>query len=327
MLQDNLSKIKYFLLLAILLILPLQANAGNGMYPIIDQTDSGSDRLVAYWDTQGRDSFIQVTNTSSSNVQIHVQVFDVTSPFTECEECNFDDSLTGYDTHVYDIENLITNDMGDPVCTELGPGGHGMIVISANPDQSDNSLIGMFRIIDESGYEYRANASSPQDYGSNYADHGLVNFSTANGNNLSDLVGLAYEDLDNNNFSVFASPTTAANFGSPENEILIWDADEDDISCSPTYFACGFTLNGSSAMNRGVDNALPNSHGDLNRVCASSILNSNSSGWLDLPFTGFSGGADHFVGYIGLNNGDGTGSMDSWWAIELYGNGDSMKSE
>jgi hypothetical protein len=303
------------MLLATLLILPLQASAGQST--LIDQTDSGSNRLVAYWDTQGRDSFIQVTNTSSSTVQIHVQVFDVDSIFTPCEECNFDDSLTPGDTHVYDIKNLVTNDMGDPACTDLS-GDHGFIVISANPAQSDNSLIGMFRIIDESGYEYRSNASSPEDGSARLLTSGLVNFSTASGigtgsgNNLSDLVGIAYNLSDMDNFAVSAGPTIKTTFGLPQDEILIWDEDEDDISCSPTYFACGQTENGSSAMNRGVDNALPNSHGDPNRVCASSILNFNSSGWLYLPIE--DGGSDYFVGYIGLNNGDGTGSMDSWWA-------------
>ena len=75
MLQDNLSKIMYVFMLAILLVLPLKAMAGfPGALPILDQTDTGSTRLVAYFDTRDRDSFIQVTNTSSNKINIHCNI-------------------------------------------------------------------------------------------------------------------------------------------------------------------------------------------------------------------------------------------------------------
>ena len=80
MLQDSLSKIKYFIVLAVLLVLPMQAMAGviNGGQTavLIDQTDTGSNRVVAFWDTrEGADSFIQVTNTSTEKINIHVQLY------------------------------------------------------------------------------------------------------------------------------------------------------------------------------------------------------------------------------------------------------------
>jgi len=323
MLQDSLSKIKYFLVLAVLLVLPMQAMAGFGnVIPVIDQTDTGVNRLVAFWDTRSRDTFIQVTNTSSEKVNIHVQIFDVDSPFTECEECNFDDMLTAFDTHVYDIENVVTNFEGDLVCTER-PGTYGFMVISLESGPS-GSLIGMFRVIDESGYEYRANAAGTEDFSANDTFSEVVNFSDANGNTLSDLVGITYVDLGPS--AVYASPGVFTVFGDLSFEILIWDQDEDDISCSPTTFACA-----DGAFDRGIDNALPNSKGQANRVCSTSILDTNSSGWLDLPFSRF-GCTDplasngdgtcalepFFVGFIGLNNGNGTGSMDSWWEVGLF---------
>ena len=334
MLQDSLSKIKYLLVLAVLLVLPMQVilptQANAQFIPVIDQTDTGVDRLVAFFDTRGRDTFIQVTNTSSAKVTLHVQVYDVASIFTECEECNFDDMLTANDTHVYNVEDMMTNAIpgmpSEAVCTELGPDTYGFVVISAVDDQdpnNDNALIGMFRIIDEAGYEYRANAAGTEDEDiSDPTFDEVVNFSDANGHSLSDLVGITYVDLNNGNFSVHASPGVSTTFGSINNEILIWDQDEDDISCSPTTFACAV-----GALDKGIDNALPNSLGQANRVCASSILNTNSSGWLDLPFAAFTctdsqvgtngvcNFRPYFVGFIGLNNGDGTGSMDSWWEV------------
>jgi hypothetical protein len=329
MLQDSLSKIKYFLVLAVLLVLPMQAMAQYGdSIPVIDQTDTGVNRLVAFWDTRTRDTYIQVTNTSTEKVSIHVQVFDADSGFTPCEECNWDDMLTAFDTHVYDIENLVTNSVPGmssvTVCPER-PGTYGFMVISLT-DGPDGSLIGMFRIIDESGYEYRANAAGTEDRASFNSVDEVVNFSSANGNILSDLVGITYVDLQQSDGTVYASPGVTTTFGTPFDPVLIYDEVEFDTSCSPTSFSCAPGL-----LDRGVDNSLPNSKGEANRVCTTSVLNTNSSGWLDLPFDGFyctdsqvgnpvDGICEYppyFVGFIGLNNGDGTGSMDSWWETGL----------
>ncbi len=328
MLQESLYKIKYFIVLALLLVLPMQAMAGGGTIPLIDQTDSGSDRLVAFWDTRGRDSLIQVTNTSSHKVSIHVQIFELPGNFdTQCEECNFDDMLTANDTHVYNIENLMTNailpDMPSrDVCNGVATGdSYGFMIISRSGGEGPhNSLIGMFRIIDEAGYEYRANAAG-EEHDAYAGFDSVVNFSLANGNNLSDLVGITYVHIDDD--QVYASPGVFTVFGSLSHEILIYDEAEHDTSCSPTVFACAV-----GALDKAIDNSLPNSKGQANRVCATDTLNSNSSGWLHLPWAGFGctdpavesttpGVCDFdewFVGFIGLNNGNGTGSMDSWWA-------------
>jgi len=333
MLQYSLSKIKYLLVLALLLVLPIQAMAGfGGNVPIIDQTDSGVDRLVAFWDTRGgegigvgRDSFIQVTNTSTEKISIHVQIFDNGSPFTDCEECNFNDMLTANDTHVYNIENLMTNALPTmpsiAVCTGIGSGTYGFMVISRTAGPSF-SLIGMFRIIDALGYEYRANAAG-EDLAADVGQQNVVNFSLANGNNLSDLVGITYVSLGSG--SVYASPGVFTVFGSLSDGIIMYDQVEVPQSCSPTTFACAI-----GALDKGIDNSLPNSQGQLNRVCATSTLDTNTSGWLHMPWSTF-GCTDplvqdpenpgdcafnpFFVGFIGLNNGDGTGSMDSWWSI------------
>jgi len=338
MLQDSLSKIKYFLVLAVLLVLPMQAMAGFGdTMPLIDQTDTGVNRLVAFYDTRGRDTLIQVTNTSSEKVNIHIQLFDVAGVVQQCEECNVDDMLTAHDTHVYDIENLVTNSgpglVPVPFCTGLATdASYGFMVVSLTSGPT-GSLIGMFRIIDEAGYEYRANAAGTDSRKGSMGyigDDQVVNFSSANGNNLSDLVGITFVSL--NTSDVLAHPGISTTFGDIFEEILIYDQIEFDTSCSPTTFSCAVGF-----MDKAIDNSLPNSKGQVNRVCGTSTLNSNNAGWLDLPFSSFNctdasgvgdgdGGCDRepfFVGFIGLNNGDGTGSMDSWWEVGYYGYGET----
>lgn len=324
MLQDSLSKIKYLFVLAVLLVLPIQAMAGMPMPDlyILDQTDTGEDRLVAFYDTRSRDTFIQVTNTSSQEVTIHVQLFQAAGTVAQCEELDFYDSLTANDTHVYDVENIVSNDGVD--YADIPSGQHGFAVISLRTGVS-NSLIGMFRIIDESGYEYRTNAAGSKfeeprarDFDVLNTD-GIINFSSANGNNLSDLVGITFVSISDD--TVYASPGVIATFGRPLNSVLIYNEEENGTSCSSTSFSCAETQ-----IDKAIDNSLPNSLGDNNRICGTSTLAANNAGWLSLPFTGFTCtdgfvGTDtddcdyhpSFVGFIGLNNGDGTGSMDSWW--------------
>ena len=356
---QGLSKIKYFLVLAVLLVLPMlvlpiQANAGHTGFlnteldKTLDQTDKGALRLVYFIDRRDRESFVQVTNTSSVGINIHVQVFDVNNEFINpCEECDFNDMLTPMDTHVYNAEEFTTNMGGVPQCT-IPDGHYGFVVISfdtfkgvdAGPcgdgtaiciDQG-GPLIGMFRITDEAGYEYRTNAAGKSVFASQpdldtELVLSLVNFNLANGNNLSDLVGITFFETSHN--SVGAAPGVGAGFGflgvgSSDESILIYDQVEVPSSCSPTVFSC-FPGN----LDKGIDNSLPNSKGQPNRICSTNRLSTNTAGWLHMPFSDFTcnppfGPGDgscaftfsdriYFVGFRGLNNGDGTGGMDSWW--------------
>ena len=198
----------------------------------------------------------------------------------------------------------------------------------------------MFRIIDDSGYEYRTNAAGKEVLAGGGYGYGpdeeiligsggrswdtLVNFELADGNNLSDLVGITYWELDH--ATVDADPLVGTSFGGDFTDgIGIYRENETFNSCDSTVFSCA-----DGNMNKGIDQSLPNSQGQVNHVCTTTRLPDNTSGWLEMPFSGFScqppfGSADNFrckgikkdlffVGFIGLNNGDGTGSMDSWWS-------------
>ena len=322
MLQDSLSKIKYFLVLAFLLLVPMQAFAGslNNFYDPIDNTDTGANRLIYYYDQLGRETFVQVTNTSDSFVTIHVQVFAADNL---CDEYDFVWDLTPAGTVVFDVAALPPN---NPDFTD----SYGFIAVSVVDSEFSNPLIGSFRIIDSEGYEYRTNAASSD--GEFEFEPGefwnVLNFNNVNDPTFSDVVGITYVALPDGN--VYASPGVGTQFGTgfAGEQILIFDHNENPSSCSSTIFACDAGL-----INQGIDHSVPNTQG-FDRICNSNALDGNAlpvdSGWLLLPFIGnlcldpaVSGGSGtgddflcafptYFVGYLGLNNGDGTGSMDSW---------------
>lgn len=303
MLQDSISKIKYLLVLAFLLVIPMQAKAGLPNEPI-DQTDTGANRLVYYFDEVGRHTYIQLTNTSDEQVCVHVQVFEAND---FCNEVDFDDCLSAGDTNVYDMENL----PGNPDLSE----SYGFVAVSLETGP-DFSLIGMFRILDDNGFEYRTNAAGSEDPLAFNELFNILNFNDVTGNNLSDVIGITYVSLGAG--QVYASPAIGTVFGDvTENfQNLIFDEFENFNSCSPVGFFCD-----AGTINYGIDNSIPNSQG-FDRICNTSKLDAdNSAGWLYLPFNGFlcldgfgCGGEPDlfFVGFLGLNNGDGTGSMDSW---------------
>ncbi len=205
MLQDSLSKIKYLIVLAFLLVIPMQAKAGDGFgFDPIDQTDTGVDRLIYYYDTVGRETYIQVTNTSDEFVGIHVQAFEAED---NCRETDFSFCLTPGDTQIWNVEDL-------PSLADLSE-SNGFIAISLDSEVDcgfvNNALIGMFRILDDSGYEYRTNAASSEDFTAFSADYNVLNFNDVSGNNLSDVVGITYVDVDTD--QVFASPLIGTVFG------------------------------------------------------------------------------------------------------------------
>lgn len=318
MLQDSISKIKYLIVLAFLLVIPMQAKAGLGRTEPIDQTDTGANRLVYYYDEVGRHTYIQLTNTSDELACVHVQVFQAESG---CNEVDFDDCLSAGDTNVYDMENL----PGSPILSD----SNGFVAVSLT-DGPDFSLIGMFRIIDDNGFEYRTNAAGSEDPLAFEELYNILNFNDVTGNNLSDVVGITYVGLSQG--QVYASPFVGTVFGNitEGSQNLIFDEFEDFNSCSPALFTCDNNNSGFGGyINRGIDNSIPNSQ-SFPILCNTTKLSAdNSAGWVFMPFVTFLCGDGFvcdltdgdplfdvfFVGFLGLNNGDGTGSMDSWMSF------------
>ena len=89
-------------------------------------SDNPSFQLTAFYDLRDRESFIQVTNVTPGSITLHVQIFNTGF---DCVENNFYDSLTGNDTHVYNMRDIQTNNLA-PSGVNLLPDAYGFVVIS-----------------------------------------------------------------------------------------------------------------------------------------------------------------------------------------------------
>jgi len=295
----------------------------------IGDTDSHSigDRpLLAYFDLRNRESFVQITNVDDEVVTLHIQIFNVDQ---DCNENNFFDNYTVNDTHIYNMRDILTND-GDPSGVVLPENAYGFVALI--PFGSNGELIGNFRIIDEIGYEYRTNLQSPASTTSSsgstvFFSNYHFNFNQSAGITFSDIVGITY---DNGQGEVFASnPTDAFQL----LDIDIVNNNEVIFSCRNVIFACidednprqeellefvSDNTEGSASVasfEYGINEAIPHSKsGEL--LCPGNnitegIVNLNQ---ISLNSTSFSA---RFHAYVGLNNGNGRGSMDSIFSDNL----------
>ncbi|MCH8028988.1 MAG: hypothetical protein IH874_03540 [Candidatus Dadabacteria bacterium] len=104
-----------------LTLVPIISQAANHIVPTGKTTQQAS-QLVFWYDQDQDDedfqSFIQVTNASvDTPVWVHVQVFASSNPSPGdpatavfCQETNFNDFYTPQDTHIYDMDDVVTND-------------------------------------------------------------------------------------------------------------------------------------------------------------------------------------------------------------------------
>lgn len=312
---------RYFIPILILFCLFGQ-QAYSGSPGPIKLTDGGADRVVYYFDTRNRSSHIQLANLSNLPVRVRVQIFTVNTTIVSCEEIDFFDDYSGFDVHTYDMSALVAND-APGLGASLEPNAYGFVVISRSTGTTD-ALSGTMRIIDNSGHEFRANAAAPESGSTDGSAEGIINFSNANGHSSSEVIGFTYTVLDSD--TVYASSGVQSLFGDviPPDQISIQDEFENDFSCSPRLFSCS-----DENSNIAIDNSLPNTKGEPNRVCNTSIIDvANDSGYLRMPFESYictdpfvalpgpgnlCPADTYFVGFVGLTNGTGSGTFDSWW--------------
>ncbi len=288
---------------------------GFACFPVpIQDTDLVIDnQLTAPYDLRDRKTYIQVTNDgtlSGPTTRIHIQIFQHDRG---CSELNFFDTLTPNDTVVYDLDNLIKND-GSEVPANFLDDSYGYVVISTdnNGNLGNKSLIGNFRIIDDSGYEYRSNMSG--NAGGCFTDFGtssrrIANFNTIDGAKYADVIGYAYEREG------FVTSTVTNIEEGFSFDIFTFDLDEDPLSCDRRNFACG------NVMNYGINEDYPASR-ENNLLCPGGGLANPQGGYVSFENASnddLDGNAidvedfDHFIGFIGINNDNGTGSMDIWF--------------
>lgn len=270
----------------------------------------------------------------------HVQIFDVSN---NCNENNFFDVYTANDTHVYNMRDIVTND-GNPSGVVLPDNAYGIVVISYTTINGEifegQSAFGNLRIIDNNGYEYRTNGQQivgSEGFGS---EGGLppiytFNFNTENGVTLSDVFGVTVNlpelgDDDDDFFFEWDASSSLTAFNPFDIDIL--DNNETIFSCRDVTFACVdednplleelLAISGTNvaSFEYGINNAIPHSKsGEL--LCPGNTI---SEGFVILnPERQFNEQFEeffpYFLGFVGLNNGNGRGSMDSLFLFSFEG--------
>ena len=309
--------------------------------------------LVYFFDLRDRETFIQFTYTdrflgdddddsSGLDATAHVQIFNVAD---NCNENNFFDVYTPEDTHTYNMRDIQTND-GNPSGVVLPDDAYGIVVIFLSRNSGENGIfpgdsIGNMRILDDNGYEYRTNAVAPIGvfidppqnlppflFGGAYS----FNFNSEAGVTFSDVVGItifANDPDDPSEFEFVALPVQG--IYSPF-DIDIYDLNEVPFSCRDIIFSCvdednplveellevAGTANVAS-FEYGINNAIPHSKGG-ELLCPGNVITDGTVYLIPEPYTQAAadimdpiGNGPIFSGFVGLNNGNSRGSLDSFF--------------
>jgi len=317
--------IKLFIFL--LLITFSVSNVNAGFY--VNETDTADYQLVGFFDLRDRETFIQLTNITSENRTLHIQIFDVEN---NCNENNFFDAYTPNDTHVYNIREIITND-GNPSGVVLPDNAYGIFTVIV-VDESNFEIVGNLRIEDSNGYEYRTNLAGIgiQD---NYTDPPqsyYLNYNTQHGISLSDVVGIPIDD-SNAGSPLYEFQAANLNDVWMNLDVDIYDLNEVPFSCRNVIFACtdqdnpllegllefvnggngSEEVSGSGSVasfEYGINNAIPHSKGG-ELLCPG---NNISEGMARLTMIDWADPTEwNFSLFLGLNNGNGRGSFDLVW--------------
>jgi len=324
----NLKSIFILFFTLTICLIPLN-NIYAGQEFTIQETDTGDLQLVGFFDLRDRESIIQITNTDSASQTIHIQLFNAGNL---CNENDFFDTYTPNDTHVYNIRDIQTND-GNSSGIILPKNAYGIFVATYVNDISGNNtisttMIGNLRIEANNGYEYRTNLNGIGEQNAVSINNVFTfNYNTANGVILSDVIGFNLE-----NVSEFFPPDNAKVFAADilniwtSFDIDIFDLNEVPFSCRNVIFACtdqenpllGALIETSgdasvASFDYGINEAIPNSK-NAPLLCPNNII---TEGFVRLSF--LNSGLDEtvtFMLFVGLNNGNGRGSLDSLWYDE-----------
>lgn len=268
---------------------------GSGQALPLSETDTNNYQLYSFYDLRNRESFVQVTSPDTATT-LHIQVFDVGNL---CNENNFFDAYTANDTHVYNLRDLTTNDT-NPAGFVLPDGAYGFVVVTAvlgvgQPANTEANIIGNFRVLDNTGYEYRTNSQGPSEINTIARQENFTfNFNSIGNVGWSDVIGITVDDITSGEVTATGSSITF--------DTTLYNNNEVEFSCSDTTFACA-----AGTFEYGINDAIPSSR-DGGVTCGSNVI---PEGLVNFNFITASN-LEAFAGYIGLNNGNGRGSMDSF---------------
>ena len=292
-------------------------------------------RIFFFFDLRSRDSFIQLTLPDSSNTGntglAHIQIFDVSN---NCNENDFFDNYTPRDTHTYNLRNIQTND-GNPSGVVLPEGAYGIVAVTMfDPSGLFYSLVGNLRILDQNGYEYRTNGQAVFFLTNNLPDTFFysLNFNQEGGIIFSDIVGVTIE-------TVFTGiPSSPQEFNASNItesyiplDIDIFDNNEVPFSCRNVIFACvnsdssryeelleAAAANGAGAsvasFDYGINETIPHSKGG-ELLCPGNVIGEGIVK-MSLIDQEIPAPTPIFLGFVGLNNGNSRGSLDSFFQSE-----------
>jgi len=291
---------------------------GNGGIELdVLVTDTASEEaIVGFFDLRDRETFMQVTNvdTDPAGQVFHIQIFNVAN---DCNENNFFDAYTINDTHVYNLRDIVTND-GNPSGVVLPDDAYG-IFVAHTVDTVNAALIGNMRILDNNGYEYRTNLVGTEESPDANESFATFNFNTLGGVTLSDIVGFVHDgDIGDDQLSLANILDIWALV-----DIDILNLDEVVFSCRNVIFSCVDQDNpllealleevgnaSVASIEYGINNAIPHSKGG-ELLCPGNTI---SEGFVRLNFIDDEDDSDPEITiFIGLNNGNGRGSMDVMW--------------
>ena len=302
------------------------------------------------FDLRERETFIQLTypDAVSSGLPAiaHIQIFDVAN---NCNENNFFDAYTINDTHVYNMRDIQTND-GNPSGVVLPDGAYGIVAVTMYAVEGGIPAevaghFGNLRILDNNGYEYRTNAQGAweSDGGDEEINNQIFysfNFNQQSGVSLSDVVGITLWPVEFEQFNIEWVALPVQGTFSPF-DVDIYDLNEVPFSCRDIIFSCvdednplleellaiAGTANVAS-FEYGINNAIPHSKGGEllcpgNNIGEGTVLlrpeaYPDTEAFADIVVSIDPVNEPVFFGFVGLNNGNGRGSMDSLWVSSIF---------
>ncbi len=275
------------------------------------KTQLQASQLILWYDEEkvvnNRNSGFQITNASvDTPVWVHVQIFASSNaspgdPTTAviCSETNFNDFYTPNDTHFYDMNSLFTNDPLNTIFIGDFSNTKGFVVVTpidapgTRNAISHQHMFGDTFIFDGTSYGYSINSMGRDAVSfstGSVVPNGTVLDGVSNGYVLLqpeilkfvhhpdsvavDIVSIAFRDNYEGVFGYVAEPADAV--WTP----LIFDEDENPVSCSPVVQNCFFDI------------GLNEDTGQANSLLGNRLLcpgNDFNAGWVKIAVSGLEG--------------------------------------
>lgn len=235
-------------------------------------TNETGSQLVSWWTQHdGRNTYLQVTNSASSSQDVHVIIYDA-----DCNEVrNFCDSYTPWDTHEYNFGDLFRN-TGTAVSDANLQGKEGWLTVTPVKDcgtdnefaQPHNYFSGQLIVLDSDDYLYGVNTYARQAVCFDTSEIEIVNL-IVNGSFESGELGPGWSDEQGNN-GVITDTGISPSVDPPDGDFMAYLASSSRAT-SLTYQGGSY---GALATNQLINTGLNESNVS---VIESNTFNPNSS--------------------------------------------------